>query len=103
MFEREAGSGLLFNTPIFYQCHTVHNHNQSCFYLCNSLSDLYCSCYFAGYFQKDPPSLLLYQVIRTVFCCFFSRKKVLEFYQRHSMSANCLAFAYRPVTEVICD
>lgn len=30
----------------------------------------------------------------------FERKKVLEFYQRHSMSANCLAFAYRPVTEM---
>ena len=28
------------------------------------------------------------------------RKKVLDFYQRNSMSAYCVAFAYRPVSEV---
>ena len=34
--------------------------------------------------------------------CFFLdlRKKVLDFYQRNSMSAYCVAFSYRPVTEV---
>lgn len=30
----------------------------------------------------------------------FERKKVLDFYQRNSMSAYCLAFAYRPVSEI---
>lgn len=30
----------------------------------------------------------------------FERKRVLEFYQRHSTSASCVAFAYRPVTEI---
>ncbi|XP_078346969.1 transmembrane protein 94-like isoform X3 [Oculina patagonica] len=31
----------------------------------------------------------------------FERKKVLDFYQRNSMSAYCVAFAYRPVSEQI--
>ncbi|XP_027057487.1 transmembrane protein 94-like isoform X1 [Pocillopora damicornis] len=33
----------------------------------------------------------------------FERKKVLDFYQRNSMSAYCVAFSYRPVTEQIPD
>ena len=34
-------------------------------------------------------------------CLFLDlRKKVLDFYQRNSMSAYCVAFSYRPVTEV---
>ena len=38
-------------------------------------------------------------------CLFLDlRKKVLDFYQRNSMSAYCVAFSYRPVTEVgSCD
>lgn len=37
-------------------------------------------------------------------CLFLDlRKKVLDFYQRNSMSAYCVAFSYRPVTEQIPD
>ena len=53
--------------------------------------------YDAGQFFKYKYSSIHYNIVWFV---LDFRKKVLDFYQRNSMSAYCLAFAYRPVSEV---